>query len=85
MKFKKFLNTFWGSYLKVSLSAVLTLFLAELSQGYDLFSFDLAMAKKLIVAALISLLPPIINALNSEDKRYGKKVAKLPNLTPDKI
>lgn len=83
MKFKKLLNTWYGSYIKVFLSAVLTILLAELSQGYNLFSMDWAMGKKLIAAGVVSLLPIIINALNSEDKRYGKKVEPIKDLTPE--
>ncbi len=83
MKLKKLLNTWYGSYVKVFLSAVLTILLAELSQGYSLFSMDWVMGKKLIAAGVVSLLPIVINALNSEDKRYGKKVEPIKNLNPD--
>ena len=83
MKLKKLLNTWYGSYFKVFLTAVLTVLLAELSQGYNLWTMDWAMGKKLIAAGVVSLLPIIINALNSEDKRYGKKVEPLNNLEAD--
>jgi len=83
MKLKKLLNTWYGSYAKVFLASVLTVLLAELSQGYNLFSMDWVMGKKLIAAGVVSLLPIIINALNSEDKRYGKKVEPLEDLKPN--
>lgn len=68
----KFLNTALGSYLKVFVSAVITLYLAELSQGHDLFSFDIPMAKKLVSAGVVAVLPIILNAVNPNDPRYGK-------------
>jgi hypothetical protein len=70
MQINKFFNTMVGSYIKVSLSAIITFYIAE---GSDLFSFDLAMAKKLLSVGLGSLLPVFYNALNPHDKRYGKK------------
>jgi len=59
-----------GSYLKVFLSAMITFYIAE---GVDLFSFDWAMAKKMLSVGFGSMLPVIYNALNPHDKRYGKK------------
>lgn len=78
MKFKKFLNTAYGSYFKVFLSAVLTIYLADLTEGHDLFSMDIHMGKKLMTAGTVAVLPVILNALNSEDKRYGKRLDPLP-------
>lgn len=69
----KFLNTALGSYLKIFITAILTLFLAELTQGYNIFTMDMAMVHKLIVTGLLAVLPVILNALNKQDKRYGKK------------
>lgn len=76
----KFLNTAYGSWVKVFLTAVLTVYFAELSAGYDLFSMDILMMKKLSTAGVLSLLPIIINALNPLDKRYGKqpKIGNFP-------
>ena len=67
----KFLNTIYGSWVKVFLSAVLTMYLAELTQGHDLFSLDILMVKKLITAGVVALLPVILNFLNPNDPRYG--------------
>jgi len=66
----KFFNTMFGSYVKVFLSAMITFYIAE---GTDLFSFDLAMAKKMLSVGFGSMLPVIYNAMNPLDKRYGKK------------
>jgi hypothetical protein len=61
----KFLNTAFGSWLKVFATAALTLIVANGSvKGLDYIH--------VIDAALISTLPVIINALNPTDKRYGK-------------
>ena len=69
----KFFNTIYGSWVKVFLSAVITMYLAELTQGHDLFSLDMVMVKKLLTAGLVALLPVILNFLNPNDKRYGNK------------
>lgn len=81
MKFKKFLNTSYGSYLKVFLTTVLTLYLAD---GRSIFTLDWKALETFASAGFASLIPVIINSLNSEDKRYGKKVGKLPDLDPDR-
>jgi len=75
MKFKKFLNSAYGSYLKVFITTVLTLFLAE---GLSIFDLNIENLKMLGSAGIASLVPVIINALNSEDKRYGKRLDPLP-------
>lgn len=82
MKFKKFLNTSYGSYLKVFLTTVLTLYLSE---GLSIFHMDTESLKMLGSAGVASLIPIVINSLNSEDKRYGKKISKLTDLPPDKL
>jgi len=79
MKFKKFLNTAYGSYFKVFLTTVLTLFMAK---GMTLFNLDIDSLKMLGSAGIASLIPVFINSLNSEDKRYGKKIDPLAPIPP---
>jgi hypothetical protein len=82
----KFFSTAIGSYCKIFISGVLTLYMAEMSNGVDLFSFDWAMGKKLISAGVISILPVIYNSLNPHDVRYGnKKTAIQPTPKSSKI
>ena len=61
----KFLNSIYGSYLKVFLSAILTMILAK----GDIYSVTL---KECISAGVISIIPIVINYLNPNDTRYGK-------------
>jgi hypothetical protein len=61
----KFLNSIYGSYVKVFLSAILTMILAK----GDIYSITL---KECISAGVISIIPIIINYLNPNDTRYGK-------------
>ena len=61
----KFLNSIYGSWLKVFLSAILTMVMAK----GDIYMVTL---KECISAGIISILPIIINYLNPHDKRYGK-------------
>jgi hypothetical protein len=61
----KFLNTIYGSWIKVFLSAVLTMIIAK----GDIFAVSL---KECLSAGAISILPIIINYLNPHDTRYGK-------------
>ena len=61
----KFLNTIYGSWLKVAVVAILTM---AISKG-DIYSITL---KDCLNSAVISILPIIINYLNPHDKRYGK-------------
>jgi hypothetical protein len=68
----KFFSTALGSYVKVFLTAVIAVYMAELSTGHDMFTFDFTMAKKLISAGVVSVLPVIHNAMNPNDTRYGK-------------
>jgi hypothetical protein len=69
----EFFSTAIGSYVKVFLTTVVAVYMAELSSGHDMFTFDIPMAKKLISAGVVSVLPIIHNALNPSDTRYGKK------------
>ena len=61
----KFLNTMWGSWLKVALTGVLTMIIAK-GNIYEIAMQDI------ISAAVIAMLPIMINYLNPHDKRYGK-------------
>ena len=61
----KFLNTMYGSYVKVFLSAVLTMIITK-------GNIYLITLEECISAGVISILPIIINYLNPNDKRYGK-------------
>ena len=86
MSMNKFFSTAIGSYCKIFISGVLTLYMAEMSNGVDLFSFDWSMGKKLISAGVISVLPVIYNSLNPHDLRYGsKKTAIKPTPKSPKI
>jgi len=69
----EFFSTAIGSYVKVFLTTVVAVYMAELSSGHDMFTFDIPMAKKLVSAGVVSVLPVIHNALNPSDTRYGKK------------
>ena len=66
----KFLNTIWGSWLKVFAVAVLVKF-SDL--GGNIFALDAESLKHLVNAGVISLIPVIINFLNPQDTRYGPK------------
>lgn len=66
---KHFLNTAFGSYLKVFVTVMLTTYLA---MGKDVFDLDAESIKMLISAAFTSSIPILINALNPNDPRYGK-------------
>jgi hypothetical protein len=66
---KHFLNTMIGSWLKVFLTTVLSLYLAT---GKGLFDMDFESIKNLVSAGFASLIPVIINSLNPNDPRYGK-------------
>lgn len=76
-QFKGFLNTPFGSFVKVFFSAMAVRFMAE---GGNLLSFDMNMLHKLINTGAMAVLPVIINFLNPNDPRYGK--GKDINLEP---
>lgn len=61
-----------GTIIKGFITACLTLWLAELQNGHQLFSGDWAMIKKLMTGAMASTIPVIINWLNPAYKNYGK-------------
>ena len=62
----KFFNSMLGSWLKVVITAILTMAMAK----GDIFSITL---KECLSAGAISIMPIIINFLNPNDKRYGNK------------
>ena len=62
----KFLNSIWGSWLKIAISAILTMII---SKG-NIYEITL---EECISAAVISLLPILVNYLNPHDTRYGNK------------
>jgi len=66
---KSFTNTAFAGWIRVFVSAMILQFMLE---GYDLFSFDLLMLKKVVAAGVAAVLPVIYNALNPNDPRYGK-------------
>jgi len=62
----KFLNSIYGSWLKLVLTAILTM---VISKG-NIYEVSL---EECISAAVISILPIIVNFLNPHDPRYGNK------------
>ena len=62
----KFFNTMLGSWLKVVITAIVTMAMAK----GDIFAITL---KECLSAGAISIMPIIINFLNPNDKRYGNK------------
>ena len=61
----KFLNSMLGSWVKIFVSAILTMIVMK----GDIYLITL---KDCLNAGIISILPIIINFLNPLDKRYGK-------------
>lgn len=62
----KFLNSIYGSWLKVTITAILTMIIAK----GNIYEVSL---EECISAAVISILPIIVNWLNPHDPRYGNK------------
>ena len=61
----KFLNSIYGSWLKIALTAILTMIITK----GNIYEVTL---EECISAAVIAILPIIVNFLNPHDKRYGK-------------
>jgi len=57
------------SYIKVFVSVVLGMFLAD---GADLFSVDAADLRTWLAAGLASVIPLVLTALDPSDHRWGK-------------
>lgn len=62
----KFLNSVYGSWLKIVLTAILTMIITK----GNIYEVTL---EECISAAVISILPIIVNWLNPHDPRYGTK------------
>jgi hypothetical protein len=62
----KFLNSVYGSWLKIVLTAILTMIITK----GNIYEVTL---EECISAAVISILPIIVNWLNPHDSRYGTK------------
>ena len=62
----KFLNSVYGSWLKLVLTAILTMIITK----GNIYEVTL---EECISAAVISILPIIVNWLNPHDPRYGSK------------
>jgi hypothetical protein len=60
----KFLNSIYGSWLKVALTAILTMIITK----GNIYEITL---EEVISASVISILPIIVNWLNPNDTRYG--------------
>ena len=75
---KKLLTTPIGTFIKSFLSIVLAMWVAELANGHDLFSMDIAMIKKLIVAGLVPNIHVLVNWLNPAYQEYGKQQKDTP-------
>lgn len=76
MKLNKILTTPIGTFLKGFTSIVLAMWVSELTQGHDLFSMDIAMIKKLMVAGIVPNIHVLINWINPEYKQYGESKEK---------
>ena len=70
---KKALTTPFGTFVKGFATIILSLWLVELSNGHDLFSFNLVMVKKLLTAGIVANLPVLINWINPAYTAYGNK------------
>ncbi len=68
----KFLNTVWGSWLKVFVSAVLGQVMVVLASD-DQTLFCMETAKNIGIVGATAVIPIIINGLNAAEPRYGKK------------
>lgn len=68
---KKLLTTPLGTFIKAFLSIVLAMWVGELSNGHDLFTMDLPMVKKIIVAGLVPNIHILVNWLNPQYTQYG--------------
>jgi len=67
MKTSKLMASPFGTFIKVFLSTVLTMWIAM----DDLFAMDIHTLKALATAGIVSGMPVILNALNPKYKNYG--------------
>jgi hypothetical protein len=70
------------SYVKVFLTVVLGLFLAD---GANVFEIDASDVKLWLAAGLSSVLPLVLTALNPKDGRFGIKPNLLAGVDPSKV
>lgn len=83
MKVTKFLNTAFGSLLKVAITVVLGHILLELKDGLTINQvFTKENIWSYTTVVLTSTLPIVINWLNPEDARYGNK-EKVKDFEPE--
>lgn len=74
MKLTKLLNTAVGSLLKVVITVILGHILLELKSGKSILDvFNAENVWSYVTVILTSAIPIVINWINPEDKRYGKK------------
>lgn len=79
---KTFFDTLRGNFTKHFLTAVLTIYVYELMNGQDPFTFDISLLKKLWSGGLIAFLPTMANYFNPNDPRFGAK-GKLRDFKPE--
>lgn len=74
-QFLQFLNTVWGSFLKVFVAAVLGQYLVMMTTDpkFQVFHWNKEKSEILAKSGLIGLIPVVINYLNRKDARYGLK------------
>ena len=60
----KFLNSIYGSWLKVAITAILTMIITK----GNIYEVTL---EEVISAGVVAMLPIIVNWLNPHDTRYG--------------
>lgn len=71
LKLQKFLTTPAGSFIKCFIAVMITLFIAKLKQGVNLFALDLNSIKDIIGGGLAASLPVIVNWINPSYPIYG--------------
>jgi hypothetical protein len=83
MKVTKFLNTAFGSLLKVVITVVLGHILLELKDGLTINQiFTKENVWSYVTVVFTSAIPIVINWLNPEDTRYGSK-EKVKDFDPE--
>lgn len=80
---KHFVDTLLGNFCKHFLFGAMTLYAYELTQGLDIFHFDLTILKKFATAGMVAAFPVLLNYFNPNDARFGRK-PKAPNFPTEK-
>jgi hypothetical protein len=70
---KNFLTTIWGSYVKVLIVALLSVFLVEIKAGMNIFELNMETLGTLAGSMLVAVIPILINWFDPNDSRYGVK------------